>query len=32
VSVEELRRWNRMSSDDILVGQSLTIYDAGGTR
>ncbi len=32
VSVNELRRWNQIDSDNIVIGQSLTIYAAGGTR
>ncbi len=32
VSVDELRRWNRIDSDRIVVGQSLTIRSSGGTQ
>jgi membrane-bound lytic murein transglycosylase D len=32
VSVEELRRWNRIDSDRIVVGQSITIRGSGGTQ
>jgi membrane-bound lytic murein transglycosylase D len=32
VSVEELRRWNQIDSDRIVVGQSLTIRGSGGTQ
>jgi membrane-bound lytic murein transglycosylase D len=30
VSVEELRRWNQIESDHIVVGQSITIKASGG--
>lgn len=32
VSVEELRRWNQIDSDRIVVGQSLTIRGSGGSQ
>jgi membrane-bound lytic murein transglycosylase D len=32
VSVEELRRWNGIDSDHIVVGQSLTIRGSGGSQ
>jgi len=32
VSVEELRLWNQIDSDHIVVGQSLTIRAAGGSQ
>jgi len=32
VSVEELRRWNQIDSDRIVVGQSITIRGNGGSQ
>jgi len=32
VSVDELRRWNQIDSDRIVVGQSITIRASGGTQ
>jgi membrane-bound lytic murein transglycosylase D len=32
VSVEELRRWNQIDSDRIVVGQSITIRGSGGSQ
>jgi membrane-bound lytic murein transglycosylase D len=32
VSVDELRRWNQIDSDRIVVGQSLTVRAAGGSQ
>lgn len=32
VSVDELRRWNQIDSDHLVIGESLTIYASGGTR
>ncbi len=32
VSVEELRRWNQIDSDRIVVGQSIAIRGSGGTQ
>jgi LysM repeat protein len=32
VSVDELRRWNQIDSDRIVVGQSLTVRGAGGSQ
>jgi membrane-bound lytic murein transglycosylase D len=32
VSVEELRRWNRIDSDRIVVGQSITVRGSGGSQ
>jgi membrane-bound lytic murein transglycosylase D len=32
VSVEELRQWNGISSDEIFVGQSITVRGAGGSQ
>jgi LysM repeat protein len=32
VSVEELRRWNQIDSDRIVVGQAITIRGTGGSQ
>jgi membrane-bound lytic murein transglycosylase D len=32
VSVEELRRWNQIDSDRIVVGQSITVRASGGSQ
>jgi LysM repeat protein len=32
VSVEELRRWNEIDSDRIVIGQSITIRGSGGSQ
>lgn len=32
VSVEELRQWNGFDTDDIYVGQSITVRGAGGSQ
>ncbi len=32
VTVEEIRRWNQMSSDHIVAGERLTIYVQAGTN
>ena len=32
VSVEELRQWNGIRSDEIYVGQSITVRGVGGSQ